>query len=260
MDVVSAFVASGESAAPVEPSKGALDDPAVLAEPLPAVDAAAGDARRDVAAPAGAPATALVARLVGVQLVGPLPWPARLAADRRHGIEQRFERRAVVNIGAGQQEGERNAAPVGDEVALGAGTAAIDRVRSGGFAPLFAATLALSRQARLQSIRSAWCSRRSSTRCRRSHTPAACQSRNRRQQVTPAPQPISCGSISQGMPDDRTNKMPVRAARFGSRGRPPFGFGGSSGSNGSTINHNSSDTRRRDMTRRLVLTYFASRF
>ena len=36
--------------------------------------------------------------------------------------------------------------------------------------------------------------------CRRSQTPASCQSRSRRQQVMPVPQPISWGSISQGMP------------------------------------------------------------
>ncbi len=30
--------------------------------------------------------------------------------------------------------------------------------------------------------------------------PASCQSRNRRQQVMPEPQPSSCGGISQGIP------------------------------------------------------------
>ena len=40
-----------------------------------------------------------------------------------------------------------------------------------------------------------------------------------------------------------TNTMPSRACRSSHRGRPPFGFGGSGGSRGSTAAHNSSLTR-----------------
>ena len=46
------------------------------------------------------------------------------------------------------------------------------------------------------------------------------------------PQPISWGSISQGMPVLSTKRMPVRQARSGTRGRPPLGLGGSGGSSG----------------------------
>ena len=74
-------------------------------------------------------------------------------------------------------------------------------------------------------------------------TPATCQSRSRRQQLIPDPQPISAGSISQGRPDFSTNKMPVSAARSESRGRPPFGFGRSRGSSGSIAAQRSSGTR-----------------
>ena len=72
--------------------------------------------------------------------------------------------------------------------------------------------------------------------------PAACQSRSRRQHVMPDPQPISWGSISQGMPERSTNRMPVSAARFGTGGRPPLGLGRSGGRSGSTMAHNSSET------------------
>jgi hypothetical protein len=51
--------------------------------------------------------------------------------------------------------------------------------------------------------------------------PASCQSRNRRQQVMPEPQPSSCGSISQGMPLRSTKRIPVKQARSGQRGLPP---------------------------------------
>ena len=42
------------------------------------------------------------------------------------------------------------------------------------------------------------------------------------------------------MPLRSTKTMPVRQARSGTRGRPPFGFGGAGGNSGSTISHNSS--------------------
>jgi hypothetical protein len=54
----------------------------------------------------------------------------------------------------------------------------------------------------------------------------------RRQHVMPLPQPISWGSISQGMPLRRTKRMPVRAARSGTGGRPPFGLRRRFGSRG----------------------------
>jgi hypothetical protein len=64
-----------------------------------------------------------------------------------------------------------------------------------------ARTLSESRLARDQS---SWPSRPSwsnSTRCRRRQTPARCQSRRRRQQVTGLPQPSwRAGSSRQGMP------------------------------------------------------------
>jgi len=247
VDVEPALVADGEPAEAAHPGEGALDDPAVPAEPLAALDAAPGDARLDPAAVTSTAAAAVVGGLIGVQLVRPLPGSAGLAADGRDGVEQFLEGHAVVDVGPGQQEGERDAAPVGDEVSLRARPAPVRRVRAGGPTPLLAGTAALSSEARLQSIRPAARRRRSSSRWSRSQTPARCHSRSRRQQVTPDPQPISRGSISQGMPDFSTNRMPVSAARFDTLGRPPFGFGGAGGSKGSTTNHNSSDVRSRNI-------------
>ena len=162
--------------------------------------------------------------LVGVQLVGAptraFPSPDAQGRDR---IQLRSHQRAVVAGGTGQNEAERRAARVGDEVALGARLTAIRRVRAGGRPPFLAGTLALSTLARLQSISPAACRHSSSTLCRCCHAPTTCQSRSRRQQFMPQPHFISAGSISQGMPEHSTNRMPVRAARSSTRGRPPFG-------------------------------------
>jgi hypothetical protein len=83
-----------------------------------------------------------------------------------------------------------------------------------------------------------------------SHTPASCQSRSRRQQVMPHPQPISWGKSSQGMPVRRTNRMPVRVLRLSTGLRPGYRnrrrLGG--GRMGSTNDQSSSVTISRAMT------------
>jgi hypothetical protein len=76
--------------------------------------------------------------------------------------------------------------------------------------------------------------------------------RCRRKHVMPDPQPISWGSISQG--------MPLSAARCGIGGRPPFGLGRSGGSNGSIRVHNSSGTRGLAMPPRTAHLYRRPRF
>lgn len=245
--------------------KDYFNDPAVLAQPLAALDATACDPVFDPAPEAGKAAAAVIAGLIGMQFVRPATRSARLAWDGWHRVEQVLEWPAVMSVSARQQESERDAAAVGDEVPLGACLAAVRRVRPGSGAPLLAAMDALSTQARLQSMRSAWRRRPSNSRCSRSHTPASCQSRSRRQQVTPGEtytfhQPISCGSISHGMPERSTKRMPLRAARGGTTGRPPFGLGRSGGNSGSITDQSSSEIRGFAITRRSVQPCRFSRF
>jgi len=118
------------------------------------------------------------------------------------------------------------------------GVAFIRRIRAGTFSPLLAALLAESTAARDHSILPSPPSLSNSIWWSFSHTPACCQSRSLRQQVIPLPQPLDLinfyfGRYSQGKLVLSTNMMPVRAARFGTLGRPPFGFSGSGGSSGS---------------------------
>ena len=248
MDVTSAFVARHEPAVAVDLGKGALDDPSVSAQLLAGLDAAAGDAGSDPATTAGLATTAMIISLIGVKLVWPVPRAAILAPDPRDAVEQLFERHAVVGVGTRQEEGERDAVPVGDQMALRAEPASIGRVRPCLVAPLLAASDALSMHARLQSIRSAARSRRSNSRCSASQTPASCQSRRRRQHVMPDPHPISDGSISHWMPVRSTNRIPVSAARSGTRGLPPRGRGAATGSSGSMIDQSASEIRGEAMS------------
>ena len=243
MDVGSALVAGSKAAELAEPCQCPLHYPPVPPEPRTALDTAPSDARLNVAADQGTTAAAMIVRLVGVELAGPAPGWSPGLPDRRHGIDHLLQHDAVVNVGSRQADRERDALRIGEDVTLGARLAPICRVRACRRAPLLAATEALSRAARLKSMALRRPKRSSSTRWSVSHTPACCQSRRRRQQVMPEPQPISWGSISQGMPERRTNRMPVRAARSGTRGRPPLGLGGSGGRRGSITAQRASDTR-----------------
>lgn len=96
-----------------------------------------------------------------------------------------------MDVGRGDGGGERDASPINEQVVLGARSASVYRAGASILAPLLAGTLAESSEARDQSM---WppqpsLSRRTfSIRCQ---TPAFCQSRSLRQQVTPLPQPIS---------------------------------------------------------------------
>lgn len=248
VDVGAALVAHREAAEAGEPGQGALHHPPVPAQALAALDPASGDAGRDAPRTALPAAAAVVVGLVGVQLARPAPRTApRARPDRRDRVECRGEHAAVVSVGPAQGHAKGRAPGVGDQVPLGAGLASVGRARAGLRAPLFAGTLALSSAARRQSICPAPCSRSSSARCSAAQTPATCQSRNRRQQLIPEPQPISAGRSSHGMPVLSTKTIPVSAARSGIGGRPPFGFGRGGGSRGATAAQRSSGTRGRAM-------------
>src|SRR5215212_6532846 len=242
MDIGAALIAHRQPTKAVEPGQRALDHPAVTTQALAGVDALARDADPDVSTAQRRAAARDVVALVGVQLPWALAAPPVGLPNRRDSIEQVLEDDRVVPVGPGQKRGERDPGAVDHKMALRARFAPIRWIRPGEFAPLLAGMLALSRLARLQSMRSASPRRSRRVWCSRSQTPASCQSRSRRQHVTPEPQPSSGGSISQGMPDFRTKMMPVNAARSGTRGRPPLGLGGSGGSRGATNAHSSSLT------------------
>jgi hypothetical protein len=118
-----------------------------------------------------------------------------------------------MDMGGRERHRQRDPVSVDHKMALRARCAAIRRIRSGRFAPPGAG------EARDQSILSASPSRSRSTWWSFFQTPACCQALSRRPHVIPLPQPISRGSISQGM--SGTNKIPVSAFRPAMGGLPP---------------------------------------
>jgi hypothetical protein len=248
VDLHLTLVADGQPSKVVQPGQRALNYPPVPAKPFTAFNPSSRDTWGDPSFSQGFPALVVVVPLVSVQLHRP-PYPASspsaktcLLLDGLDSIHHFHKHCAVMDIGTGADYRERDPLPVDHKMALRARFASIRRRRPGSFAPFLAGTLAESTDARVQSILPASPNLSSRSWCRRSHTPASCQSRRRRQQVMPLPQPISGGSISHGRPLLSTKMMPVSAARLGTRGRLPFGFSGSGGNSGSTTSQSSSLT------------------
>jgi hypothetical protein len=166
--------------------------------------------------------------------------PAATTADGGQGGDERFEVGDVIDVGRRYLRHERDAARVGNEVVLGARLAAIGWVRSSFFPPRTARTEALSTTAHRWSRRPRRRSSASNASCTRCQTPPRCHRTSRRQHVLPEPQPICRGSICHGMPERKTNKMPVKMARSGIGRRPcrcprRTGRGGMSGASRAQI-------------------------
>ena len=242
MDIRTALITDLKPSIAVQPRVCPLDDPTMPAELLLRLDALACDSRLD---PALAQCRLVLLRLIAfirVQLVRALAGTTSRPFDGLNRIQGLLEHRGVVDVRRGQKDRKRDALFVDNKMPLRSLFAAIRRILPGFFAPPGEGTVEESIAARVQSMRSASPSRFKKILCRRSQTPASCQSRRRRQQVIPEPQPICGGSISQGMPVMSTNRMPVNTSRFGMGGRPPLGRGFCGGSNGSIAVHSSSET------------------
>lgn len=145
-----------------QPGVRALDNPAVAPQPLAAVHAAPCDARLDAALAQRRAAFFIVITLVRMELVGALSRSASQARHRRHRVQQLFKEHRIVPVGPADQNHQRHAPRIGQDVALAAKLAPIRGVRPCFLAPRGLATLAPSMLARLQSIWSYWRRRQSS--------------------------------------------------------------------------------------------------
>jgi hypothetical protein len=242
----SPLVGHTEATTAEQPGERALDHPAVPTQPLAGVNPPSGNPRSDTPSAESAAEVRRIVGLIRVQLGRPFagpPWLSPRADNRRDGVDQRKELSRVVGIGCREPHGQGDAIAIDDEVVFRSRFTAVDWVAASLLTPLLARTLSESTLARFQSM-PAWSpSQLSSVSCKRFQTPTCCQSRNRRQQVVPLPQPNSFGSKRHGQPVRRTKTIPPSVARFGTGGRPPLGFGGSFGSRGSIASQRSSETR-----------------
>jgi hypothetical protein len=255
------FVAQVEAAKPMQPRQRAFHNPPRATEPAAMRRAALRELGID---PAAMQRVAVRLRIVAPVALNQRRFArgaTRTAAERRNRVDQRQQLGDVVAVGGGQDRRQRDASRLGENVVFRPRLTAIGWVRSTFFPPCTARTDELSATTREKSSLSAPRSLSSSTRCSLRHTPAFCQARTRRQQVMPEPHPISCGSISHGIPDCKTNRMPVSTRRSSSGLRPGCVLRRRlTGSSGWTTSHSSSSTSsrailpRHDNYRRVAMT------
>ena len=220
MDTRATFIPHVEATELMEPGQRALDDPARPAEATAMLGPAFRQLRFNAAAVEGVAMRLRIIAAVALHQVRLAPRPARSTAQWRNAVDEGQQLGDVVTVGGGQPRRKRNPVAVSENVMFRPRLTAIGWVRSSFFPPRSARMEELSAMARARSNWPRWRNSASSTACRRFHTPARCQRTRRRQHVLPDPHPISFGSICQGRPLRKTNRMPVNVARGGIGGRP----------------------------------------
>jgi len=239
VDVVALLVADAETTLFEQPGEHAFDDTAMLTQSTSVLGIAFGNQGLD-APLSKRPANFRfrIVRLVAECFLRTATASTTRLFDRWDGVDQRDGLLRIMDVRAGVNHGQRRAISIGDQMSFRAVFPAIGGIRASLRPPKMARTEQLSKIALDQSISPASPSSSKSSRQTFSQTPAACQSRRRRQQVIPLPHLISCGKYSQPQPVRNTNKMPVSARRFSIGGRPPLGLGFAGGNSGSIRSHN----------------------
>lgn len=187
MEVGSAFVADSQAFELMKPGEGALDDPPGAAQAGAMRGATPGDDRLDTALPQQAAVLDVVVAAVGIRPLGPVPWSAAQPTQTRYRVEQGQQLGDVMAVAAGQGGSQRGATGIDDQVALGSGSAPVDRGGVNMGPPLTAQSSISSSPA----VRSS----AGRTSCRWGHTPASVPSRRRRRHLTPL-QPIASAGTS----------------------------------------------------------------
>jgi hypothetical protein len=242
MDLGKSLVADSETMEIMEPSMSTLDYPSILSEAAAVLSTALREYRFNTPIAQFAPVRFGVVSAIGIDDLRLLQRTTANATDGWDRVNERQQLCDVMAIGASQDDREWYPVCVGGDMVLGARSRTVYGVRPSFWPAPIARTEDESRITREKSIWPAARNSASSSSCNRSHTPASCQSRKRRQQVTPEPQPISAGRSRHRSPVRSTNTMPLNAARSGTGLRPGYfsrrAFG--CGSKGSIRFHNSS--------------------
>ena len=222
MNVRTALITNTQTTVLMKPGQTPFHDPAKYTQSTAVLASTLGQDRIYTHFPHSLTMRFRVVGAIALHTIWPVAGATHLSSYSRNGINQRQQLCDIMVIGTGQSNRQGNAVGIGDHMMLGAGFPAIRGIWAGFRPPKTARTEALSTKARDQSILSASRSLFNRIRWILSQTPAFCQSRRRRQQVIPEPQPISWGRYSQPMPVLRTNKTPVKALRFSNGFRPGY--------------------------------------
>jgi hypothetical protein len=242
MDMGVTFVANLQASKRVKPCNRTLDWPARFAETASMGRANFCEQRRDAAFSQTLPMWFGTIAPVALNDLWSMQGAPPLTSDVRNGLNQRIELGNVVAVRCTQDDRERDALRVDDEVVFAAELAPVRGIRAGFFPASTARIDELSTSALDKSISPRRRSSASSVSWMRCQTPASCHATSRRQQAVPEPHPISCGRKFHAMPERSTKTMPVSTARSGIGLRPAYCRlrGARAGRSGSMSDHSSS--------------------
>ena len=230
MDVITFFIPYTQTPLIKQPTKRGLDHVTELPKAAAVFRIALGDQRFRLTQTQRLTNFFLgVIRSIRQHFIRTLARTSTRLLDGRNAIDQSNGHFRIMHVGTGMLNRQRRAFTIHNQMTLRAIFAPIRGVRACFRPPKSARTEQLSMAETDQSIASAMPNSSNRTCHIFCQTPAVCQSRKRRQHVMPLPQPISRGRYSQGVPVLRTNRIPVKQARSGTRGRPPLGLRGSGG-------------------------------
>ena len=186
---------------------------------------------------------------VAKDAVGFATRPTARTLNCRHRVQQGRQLLLIRHVGRRGLHHERNAIGVGQHVTFAPSFGSIHGIGAGVRPPFIARTDWLSITTCSRSTPPALPRRLSRRWCSCGQTPSRVQSRRRRQQLEPLTPKTSAGSICQGTPVLLTKRMPRKAARLSTGGRPPLGEGGGGGGRSGSISlHSSSESSSTAMT------------
>ena len=136
VDVGAPLPANAQAAEAVQPREGALDHPAVDAQPASVRGAALGDEGLDPAGSQLASVRLGVVAAVGVEGQRSPSRSAGHSSHRGHGVNELDELRDVVAVRRRQAEGQRGAVAVDEQVVLAARSRAVRWIGTRLFPPL----------------------------------------------------------------------------------------------------------------------------
>ena len=152
MDIRPLLIAHTQSAELVEPSKGSFDDPAPSAQSTAMLGISLGEPRHDVTGTQTLADCLGVITPVAYHAIGTMARTASLSLQEWDGINQCECSLRIITICPGELNGQRNSAPVADQVALAAEFGPVGGIGTGLKPPKTARIEQLSRAARDQSI------------------------------------------------------------------------------------------------------------
>ena len=222
MDLGQSLVANSQTVEIMEPSISTFDYPSILSKSAAMFSAAPGENRLNTAIAQFLSMCFGVVSAICEDHLRLLQGATAYATDGWNRIDERQQLCDVMAIRTGQDDRKRHPVCVGRNMVLRARSRTVYGVRPSFWPAPIARTEDESTTTRDKSIWPAARNSASSSSCNRSHTPASCQSRKRRQHVTPEPQPISAGRSRHRSPVRNTNTMPLNAARSGTGLRPGY--------------------------------------